>query len=258
MELRGWRVLAYRGDTASLGARMAARIRQTDRPAPCEGAVMTCRRLMYEAMRDPSAPGSDEGLEVYLAVPGRESGRLAVDLAEVAARVCERNLAHAFGANLLAATTAQVAPSRLGPHLARTLELYVAGKDEARAGVIAAYAKARLRDGSLAKAPWPNLLKAAEALGAPEKAEKTAIHKPLKKAIEPSDLVGPKRASTDLELNEARLLIEKAKALADAATPPAPASTQPSNAQLGSTQPGNTAGSTTSVAPPPGKPGPER
>jgi hypothetical protein len=229
LELRRLRQLAFRGQTAELGALAARRARVTNRPPLCVDTPGLCLKLIGNAMRDPAGPGADEALEFYMTVPGRESGPRAYEWAGFAASICERNGAPSFGANILASTTATVPPALLAAHLERTLRLFVEGKDYARARLIAAYVQVKLPKARLKGPPWAELISAADG-PEPEEAPDAGVKAvdggaggagpggvdggagPEDKAKAIADLLGPGRASVEDEIRAALAAANKAKA----------------------------------------------
>jgi hypothetical protein len=223
MELRRWRALAFGGNVGDLATAVLASFRNTAPRSPCIADQRLCRHLLHSAMERPSTRGADEALEVYLQLPERETGPLSVDLAISAAAVAELNGAPAFGAGLLAAVTARVPAFRQPEYLARTLGLYVAGRDLARARVIANYAKARLPPALLRKAPWPELIAGAgeSPLVAPAPPGKVSVR--AKGPPSAEEILGPRRADIAKVLADAKAAVEFARGENTPDGPPRPA-----------------------------------
>jgi hypothetical protein len=134
---RGARAAAFRGRLLEAATRMSSD------PQACRAVPGLCHRLLLAALRGPQAV-SEGAMALYLASPDRERCPYALELARAAAARAEASGAPEFGANLLAAATPLVPDERLPGHLLRTAELYLAGGDAVRAGVVAEFARVRL------------------------------------------------------------------------------------------------------------------
>lgn len=120
---------------------------------PCVTAPALCRRTCLLALRAPG-PDAIEGLLLWLELPDRGRGDASYELELAAAAAAERSGAPLFGANVLAAAVGHVPPRALPEHLLRTCELYLAGGDRVRAGVVLEFARSRLGRKGLAGPRW--------------------------------------------------------------------------------------------------------
>jgi hypothetical protein len=143
--LRRARVFAFLGETGKSMNVFAERFASHPDKTLCRGGGLElCRRLVLTGLRQARGRDSELGLEVYLGLPDRDRGALAVDLAQAAAEAAARLGAPIFGANLLSVVVPEVPVDGLGDHLARTAELYLAGRDSLRARVIVEFAESRV------------------------------------------------------------------------------------------------------------------
>jgi hypothetical protein len=132
--VRGARAHAFQGRPAEA----AVQLRAT--PTACQALGLLCDRVLLAALR--GAPAQAEAaMAAYLSTPEREKLPLGRELAEQAAALSEEQGAPAFGAALLGAIAGRIPEPELDAHLLRTAELYVAGGDAARAGVVIEYAR---------------------------------------------------------------------------------------------------------------------
>jgi hypothetical protein len=122
----------------------------------CTAEPQLCGDVLLAALREPGARGA-QALALYLAVPSRDRGPLAVELAAAAAERAAASGAPVFAATLLSAVSGQVGAPLLGDHLARTAELYLEGGDRARSGVVLEFARSRLPRSALASARWTRI-----------------------------------------------------------------------------------------------------
>jgi hypothetical protein len=192
--VRGARAAAYRGRLLDAATRLAGA------PEACRGVPDLCHLVLLAALRGPQ-PGSEGAALIYLALPDRERCPYAVDLAHAAADSLAASGAPEFAANLLAAMTPQVPEGRLGEHLLRTAEIYVAAGDPVRAGVVLEFA--RLRMGK--KLPGPRWAAVSRAL------------RPRRAAPVVSPPTPPAQAAP--ELGSAAAALARARALTGGATP---------------------------------------
>jgi tetratricopeptide (TPR) repeat protein len=126
------------------------------RGGACTAEPQLCGDVLLAALREPGARGA-QALALYLEVPSRDRGPLAVELAAAAADRAAASGAPVFAANLLSAVSGQVAAPQLADHLARTAELYLDGGDRARGGVVLEFARSRLPRPTLASARWARI-----------------------------------------------------------------------------------------------------
>jgi hypothetical protein len=148
--LRKARALALLGSPVA-----AARALLTEEPgvSACAGAPALCQGLALAALTAPG-PAELDALLLWLELPDRGRGAVAYEAESAVASVAERLGAPLFGANVLAAAAGRVPPHALGEHLLRTAELYVAGGDPVRAGVVVAFARQRAGRRGLSGARW--------------------------------------------------------------------------------------------------------
>ncbi|MGC4120520.1 MAG: hypothetical protein QM765_39260 [Myxococcales bacterium] len=169
MDLRYARVLLLLGQVPDAAATLARRLADDARPPACGEAPLFCRRMALSALQDPAAGTS--ALELYLVLPQRLQGPLALELGEAAAEAAARSGAPRFGANLLASVEGLAAPAARDGLLARTAELYLAAGEPVRASVIFEYVRTRLSKKALQAPRWRAI---AEALAAVPRAEASA------------------------------------------------------------------------------------
>jgi hypothetical protein len=142
--LRRARVYAYLGAwSRSLAVLSDSFAADAERTLCTEAGRSTCRRLVLAALRNTRGAESEAALEVFLALPQRDKGPFAVDLAQAAAEASSRLGAPVFGASLLSVVVPELGSEALVDHLARTAELYLAGRDAVRARVILEFAESR-------------------------------------------------------------------------------------------------------------------
>ncbi|ACG73685.1 conserved hypothetical protein [Anaeromyxobacter sp. K] len=154
--LRRIRLRALAGDLAGAARAVA----EDSRPAgACAGAAAWCRHVLLVALRQPGADGA-AALAAYLEVPGRGEGPLALELARAAADRALQAGAPRFAAAVLAGQTGRVPRDELSDHLRRVVELYGAAGDAVRGREVARFARTRLPEAELARAPWRTALAA--------------------------------------------------------------------------------------------------
>jgi hypothetical protein len=153
LTLRAARVDAFLGRTADSTRRLLA-LPTAERTAVCGWADRLCRRIALEALRIAAGPDREDALALYLSLPGYHRGPLAVELAGAGAEVAASLGAPQFAGNLLSTVAPAVPDAGIDRHLLRTAELYLAGADPVRAGVILEYARTRLPADKLADPRW--------------------------------------------------------------------------------------------------------
>jgi hypothetical protein len=151
--VRGARALAFRGRPLDGVARLLAL------PGACEALQLLCHRMLLAALRSPPAQ-SDGAVGLYLSLPDRDRGPLALDLGLLAAARAEEMGAPGFAANLLASVAGLVTASDEPGHLLRTAELYLAGGDAVRAAVVLDYARVHLGKAALRSPRWSAVTRA--------------------------------------------------------------------------------------------------
>ena len=123
-------------------------------PQTCDMQPALCRKIAAIALRSPdqqmraitSLPLSvepAEALTLALTIPSAFDGEGAIELADAVAEHTKRMGAPLFAANVLAATSSQVAPAVLDNWLLRCAELYVEANDAARARAVLSFANSR-------------------------------------------------------------------------------------------------------------------
>jgi hypothetical protein len=162
LALRHARALAFLGRPAE-GARSLV----TGDPAtsPCTAAPAMCRGVARAALL---APGSDatDALLLWLEIPERDQGPAAYETEVAVAAIAEREGAPIFAASVLAAAAGHVPAHELRGHLLRTSELYLAGGDRVRAGVVLEFARARAGKKGLVGPRWAAVARGVAAHGA--------------------------------------------------------------------------------------------
>ena len=156
MLLRGARAAAYMGAVKESMVSLLEAIRGN--PHICEDDTrVLCRRLVLFALRFPDRDGAAETLEVYLNLPSRTEGFLAIEMVRAAAEKALDLGAPMFGGNLLAASVPWVEAvdvEAIGDHLLRGSEMYLAAKDLARARTLFEYADGRVGRRRMSGARW--------------------------------------------------------------------------------------------------------
>lgn len=185
MAVRRGRALAFLGQPVE-----AARALTAGGPASsaCPAAPGLCRQVALAAMR---APGADalEALALFVAMPRRDQSRRAYEAELAAAAIAQREGAPIFGANILAAGAGRVPAYALDEYLLRTAELYLAGGDPIRAGVVLDFARARSGKRGASGPRWAAISRGIAALRqrtspAPQPAQPAAEPDPLLAAAE--------------------------------------------------------------------------
>lgn len=156
MELRTVRAAALNGRFGEAATKLAERLGSVLRPPACSRTPVLCRRIALAALRQGTAQEIPAAMALYLALPGRDKGPLALDLGRAAAERAAELGAPLFGASQLSALTRLIPRDELSAHLQRTVELYLAGGDRTRAQVIADYARSKSWL-PLDKEKWPAL-----------------------------------------------------------------------------------------------------
>lgn len=146
-------------------------------------------RKQVETQRRQARELADTSIEVYMALPQWDRGLLAVELAAAAADLAGHIGAPVFGGNLLAIVAPQVPPAGLPEHLLRSAELFLAGKELARAQVVVEYLSTRLGK----QKPAARLLAVQRALAAQSSAEDSGTTAAAAKAappmVDPADVL---------------------------------------------------------------------
>jgi hypothetical protein len=126
----------------------------------CSAEPVLCGDILLDALNQPGARGT-QALALYLAVPSRDRGPLAIDLARAASDRSLASGAPIFAATLLSVVSGAVPPPQLSNHLARTAELYLEGGDHIRATVVLEFARTRLHRTELGSSRWTRIARAA-------------------------------------------------------------------------------------------------
>jgi hypothetical protein len=161
--LRRARALAFLGRAGEAAQSLLA-----ERPAAvsCAAAPSLCQRLILAALRA-TGPDASDGLLLWLDAPERVRGPDAYEVEFAAAAAADRSGAPLFAANILAAAAGHVPPRALQDHLLRTSELYLAGGDRVRAGVVLEFARARAGKKDLPGPRWAAVARAASGRSEP-------------------------------------------------------------------------------------------
>ena len=164
MLLRTARVAAYMGELPQ--AMIALRQAIDAAHGGCDGSTLLfCRQLLLKVLEEPGKNGGVEALETYLVLPGRLDGPLAFTLVSAAAQKAADLGAPIFAGNLMASSVQAVETNNkklLGEFLLRTVELYLAGNDRARARVIGEFADTSLGRDKMTSPRWNAVLKELE------------------------------------------------------------------------------------------------
>jgi hypothetical protein len=170
LALRAVRLRALEGDLVG-AAREAA---QESRPGgACGAAQRWCRHLVLLALELPPPDGAD-ALAIWVELPDRNDGPLALELTLRASDQAEATGAPVFAANLLASLVGVIPPASLPAHLLRTARLFLAGRDHARADEILTFARTRVPEPEWASPPWTSLRRAVRAQALDERRAKDA------------------------------------------------------------------------------------
>ncbi|MES1207120.1 MAG: hypothetical protein ABUS79_14380, partial [Pseudomonadota bacterium] len=155
ISLRAARADAFEGRVQSsidrLGGLLAG---QTSREICARGGILFCRRLLLELLERADDASGRAAVETYLAMPDRLDGPLALEMARAAADRAAAVGAPVFGGNVMSSVFRRVDADGMGEYLLRTTELFAAGRDWARARVIADYAESRLTARQMSDARW--------------------------------------------------------------------------------------------------------
>ena len=194
--LRQARLLALAGRLVEAARLLAG---ETGPHGACAATAGWCRHVLLTALTQPPPEGS-EALAIYLDLPERSEGPLALELVRAAATQAERAGAPVFAASLLAASSGRVPGVELSDHLRRVAELYLAGGDRARAEEILRFARTRLAAPDLARPPWAAIRRALHPTPAPAPAPiRAPAEDPdlqaARAALEASRLVVPARGA---------------------------------------------------------------
>ncbi|WP_248345014.1 hypothetical protein [Anaeromyxobacter paludicola] len=137
--LRGARLRAILGDPLGAARQLSPEI--VDAHGACRRSPAFCRETLLSALRLPLPAGS-EALSLWMELPDRRHGPLALDLARAAAERAADSGAPVFGASVLGSISEQVPAAQLPAHLLRQAELYLQGNDRARASVVVEFVRA--------------------------------------------------------------------------------------------------------------------
>jgi len=163
LALRRARALAFLGRPAE-GARSL--VTGDPRTSPCAGAPAVCRGVARAALLAPGPDAADAVL-LWLEIPERDHGPTAYETEVAVAAIAEREGAPIFAASVLAAAAGHVPAHELPGHLLRTSELYLAGGDRVRAGVVLEFARARAGKKGLVGKRWAAVARAVAGRGSP-------------------------------------------------------------------------------------------
>ncbi|MDX2022117.1 MAG: hypothetical protein SF187_17910 [Deltaproteobacteria bacterium] len=153
--LRSARALSFAGMFVRSVETMRRRFESVDDEKFCQLPTgVLCRRLVLTALRHVTVDEARKVMEVYMLLPDRTKGPVAVDLAREGAEVAAKLSAPAFGANLLSAVSGEVPDVALSDHLVRAAELYLMANDPVRARVIYDFADARGLRKQMGSARW--------------------------------------------------------------------------------------------------------
>ncbi len=146
MLLRASRAAAYMGSVKE--SMVDLREAMHGNPHVCDDDTRTlCRRMVLFALKFPDRDGGAETLDVYLNLPSRTEGFLAIEMVRAAAERALDLGAPLFGANLLAASLPWVEAvdvDAIDDHLLRAAEMYLTAKDLARARTLYEYSDGRI------------------------------------------------------------------------------------------------------------------
>ena len=153
--VRGARAQAFAGNHYRAVEMLRRRLEAPDDISFCSDLVAPlCRRLILSALRKVDLVQGRKVLEVYLMLPNRAVGPVAVELAGAAAEMAAKLGAPVFGANLLSAVTGEVPAAQLEAHLLRAAELYLMGQDPVRARVIVEFAESKALERQMRVPRW--------------------------------------------------------------------------------------------------------
>lgn len=155
---RGARAQAFGGNYFRAVEMLRRRLELADETEFCQDLVAPlCRRLILAALRKVDVAQGRKVLEVYLMLPNRAVGPVAVELAGAAAEMAAKLGAPVFGANLLAAVTGEVPAADMQAHLLRAAELYLMGQDPVRARVILEFAESKNLEKAMRAPRWTHV-----------------------------------------------------------------------------------------------------
>lgn len=164
--LRSARALAFSGQFVRSVAALRRRFDAVADEKFCQLPTgVLCRRLVLAALRQVNLAEAAKVMEVYMLLPDRNTGPVAVDLARQAAEVAAKLSAPKFGGNLLSAVSGEVPADEMPEHLLRAAELFLMGDDPVRARVIYDFAESRGMVRNLRGQRWQalrNLMRQAE------------------------------------------------------------------------------------------------
>jgi len=196
--LRKARALALNGSPVA-----AARALLTEAPGPaaCSGAPSLCQQLTLAALTAPG-PAAPDALVLWLQLPDRGRGAEVYEAERGVANLAAQLGAPLYGANVLAAAAGRVPAHALEEHLLRTAELYAAGGDPVRAGVVVEFARQRAGKRGLSGARWDAVRRALAATD-----RKPAAHPPLPPAVPTAD-AGELLATVNRQIQAAHRLTQ--------------------------------------------------
>jgi len=164
LTLRRARTLAFLGRA---GEAARSLLPESSGLGACAAAPAVCRQVTLAALRA-LGPDAIDGLLLWLESPERDRpGAYEMDVAAAAA--AERNGAPLFGANVLAAAAGHAPAHAIAEHLLRTSELYLAGGDRVRAGVVLEFARARAGKKGLTGPRWAAVIRGTSGRGEPSR-----------------------------------------------------------------------------------------
>ncbi|HEY0705634.1 MAG TPA: hypothetical protein VGG33_02500 [Polyangia bacterium] len=156
LALMGARVDMYAGRT-SLGVRWLQNLIKRGGGGCVTVGQLYCRRLILAALEDPGPDKGKAALELFLSLPDRLGGPLAVEMARAAGELAAPLGAPVFAGNLYASVAGLVSEREFATHTMRMVELYLQGDDRARAQLVFDYAETRIHRRELAGGRWSDL-----------------------------------------------------------------------------------------------------
>lgn len=132
----------------------AVRVLLPEASSVCPLQPVLCRKIAAAALMERVNRDAPEALALALQLPAAFEGEGAVDLAAAVADHTERMGAPLFAANVLAATSSQVAPLALDAWLLRCAERYLDARDAARAQAVFTFAKSRGFASGIRRTAW--------------------------------------------------------------------------------------------------------
>jgi hypothetical protein len=155
VELRAARADAFEGRLQRGLDRLGALLASPSTRGICADAGLRfCRRLLLDLLEQSDATTARAALDVYLQLPRRLEGPMVLELARAAAERAAALGAPVFGGSVMTSVFQIVSPDEIAEHLLRTAELFAAGNDLAKAGVVLEYAESRLDARQMSDARW--------------------------------------------------------------------------------------------------------